>query len=578
MPAKSGGQVVVDILGAAGIDTMYGLEGGHIDPIIHAARDAGMKMIDVRHEAVAGYAADAHVRLTGKPAVSIVTAGPGFTNVLTAMTSSYLDRTPVIYIAGAVPLAEAETNALQGGFDQVAMARPVTRWAERATSIGVLAPMLRAALAAMTAGPPGPVFLEVPIDVVFAAEEVGAVATAPEPIPEFRPLPAPGAIAAAADLLTAAERPAIVAGTGALLSGCAGELREVAEATGAPVYANVKALGILPGSHPLAAGSLATLARTDPRPDVILVLGARNGLFMGGSGNDVIPAAAKLIHVDLDPAEIGRIHPVEIPVPADPRETLRALTGALGPQRDRAEWGAAASAAALWPEEAYGAAADEEEGLHPYAAAKVIGEFCGEGTIVVQDGGDTGSWAEIAVGPKASGPGRYLAGGYLGNLGNHQGMAIAAQLADPTSRVICFTGDGSVGFQLQEFDTMVRHRLPIVTVVLNNRTWGMSYEYQVRMPHGLTWVELGENLRYDLVCEACGGHGELVTTAVELVPAMERALAAGVPACLNVLTRSVASPKSEAYLKADGIEDPSLPYYASLGREQDRPVAAEGVE
>jgi acetolactate synthase-1/2/3 large subunit len=560
MPAdKNGGQVVVDILVAAGIDTMFGLEGGHIDPIIHAARDAGMKMVDVRHEAVAGYAADAHVRLGGTPAVAIATAGPGFTNLLTAMASCHLDRTPVLFISGAVPLAEAETNALQGGFDQVAMARPVTKWAERATSIEVLGPMLRAAMAAMLAGPPGPVFLEVPIDVVFAeTEDAGP---APQPLPELRPAPAAAAIAAAAELLSAAERPAIVAGSAALLSGCTEELREVAELIGAPVYANVKALGILPGSHPLACGSLATLARTEPRPDAILVLGARNGLFMGGASNDVIPAEAKLVHVDLDPAEIGRIHPVEVPILADCREALGALAQAFGEQPDRSEWAAAASAATGWHRDTYAGVADGGEWIHPYVAASIAAEFVDADTFVVQDGGDTGSWVEIAVGPKAGGPGKYLAGGYLGNLGNHQGMAIAAQLANPASKVICFSGDGSVGFQLQEFDTMVRHGMPIVTVVFNNRTWGMSYEYQVRMPSGLTWVDLGENLRYDLVCEACGGHGELVTTAEQLGPAIGRALAAGVPACVNVLTRSEPSPKSEAYLKADGIEDVTIPYY-----------------
>jgi acetolactate synthase-1/2/3 large subunit len=557
---------LVDVLEQTGFKALFGLQGGHIDPIIHAARDAGLRMVDVRHEAVAGYAADGFVRTTGEPAACVVTAGPGFTNVLTAMTSSYLDRIPVLYLAGAVPLREAETNALQGNFDQVAMARPVTKWAERATSAETVVPLAEAAIRAMYDGAPGPAFLEIPIDVVFEEIEhapalTGLVAQAP------RPAPAPSVIADALALLESAERPVILAGTGALLSGCASVLREFAERARIPVYTNTKALGILPGSHPLACGSFVNLARASITPDVVLILGARNGLFMGGSGHDVIPADAVVIHVDVDSREIGRLHRAAVPIVADCRETLRALLVATEAHPERSKWAAAAGEAARWHEAVYADALDDDRpDMHPYRLATAVAARVDARTIIVQDGGDTGSWTEVGVGPKAAGPGKYLSTGYLGNLGMTQGLGIAAQLAHPDHRVVCMTGDGAVGLQLQEFDTMVRHQLPIVTVVFNNRLWGMSYEFQVRQPDGLTWVELGENIRYDLVCEACGGHGELVTRPDELEGALSRAFDSRKPACVNVYTRSAASPKTEAFMRAEGIDDIVLPYYENLVR------------
>ena len=562
-----GGEILVRVLRAAQIDTLFGLEGGHIDLIIHAARDAGFRQIDVRHEAVAGYAADAYIRTSGMPAACVTTAGPGFANVITAIVSSYLDRIPVLHVAGAVPLGEAETNALQGDFDQVAMVRPVTRWAERVTSVEMIAPLACAAIRAMFAGAPGPAFLEIPIDVLFSEIEEDAVEI-PSLAPVLvRPAPGPVELGRALSLLADARRPVILAGSGALLAQCSEQLQQFAELASIPVFTNIKALGILPGKHPLACGSFTNLARSPLEPDVILILGARNGMFMGGPTHTVLPADAKIIHVDVDFREIGRMHPADVPIVADCRETLSAMLGEEVVWPARADWIARAQTAGDWHRERYGhALADEELPLHPYRVAAMIAEYIDDRTVIVQDGGDTGGWAEINVSEKIPGPGKHLAIGYLGNLGMHQGLAIAAQCAHPDHKVICLTGDGAAGFQLQEFDTMVRHNLPIITIVFNNLAWGMSYEFQIRQEHGLSWVELEDNLRYDLVCEACGGHGEFVQTAAELKPALERALASARPACINIMCRSVASPKTEAFMQAEGVDDIILPYYQNLKR------------
>lgn len=567
MAQVHGGQVLIKVLRAAGIETLFGLEGGHIDLIIHAARDAGLHIVDVRHEAVAGYAADGFVRCSGKLAACITTAGPGFTNAITAITSSYLDRIPVLHIAGAVPLREVETNALQGDFDQVAMVRPVTKWAERATSVEIIAPLATAAIRAMLQGAPGPAFLEIPIDVLFSEMDESELSISERIIIDSRSAPAPSDVKRALMLLANAKRPVILAGSGAVLSQCGEQLRTFVEAAQIPVYANIKALGILPGTHPLACGSFTDLSRTEIEPDVVLILGARNGMYMGGPTHSVIPKDANIIHVDVDSREIGRMHAAEVGMIADVRETLEAFNCETTEWPERKEWLASAQKSSDWHQTRYkDAMEDDGTPLHPYRVTATVAEFIDENTIVVQEGGDTGGWTEINVSQKVAGPGKYLAIGYLGNLGMHQGFAIAAQHAHPDYRVICISGDGAAGFQLQEFDTMVRHNLPIITVVLNNLVWGMSYEYQVRQPYGLSWVELQDNLRYDLICAACGGHGELVQKIDELTPAMQRALDSGKPACVNVMCRSHASPKTEAFMVAEGVDDIILPYYQNIKR------------
>jgi len=567
MAKLNGGSIVARVLKAAGIDTVYGLEGGHIDLVIHAARETGMQLVDVRHEAVAGYAADAHVRISGDMAVCVTTAGPGFANAITAITSSFLDRIPVLHIVGAVPLGEAETNALQGDFDQIAMVRPVTKWAERATSVEMIAPLLVAAIRAARQGAPGPVLLEIPIDVMFSELDESAFSLRKNFMVKARPAPSPADVKRALMLLANAERPVVLAGSGAVLSQSGEALRNFVDRAQIPVYANIKALGVLPGAHPLACGSFTDLARTDIEPDAVLILGARNGMYMGGPTNSVIPAGASIIHVDVDSREIGRMHAAEVGIVADVRETLEAFNREEMEWPERKKWIAAAQASSDWHLEKFKEAMEDDgTPLHPYRVAATVAEFIDEKTIVVQEGGDTGGWTEINVSRRAAGPGKYLAIGYLGNLGMHQGFAIAAQSVHPDHKVICFTGDGAAGFQIQEFDSMVRHGLPIVTVVFNNLVWGMSYEYQVRQPFGLSWVELQDNLRYDLMCEACGGHGELVQTIEDLEPAMDRALNSGKPACVNVMCRSVASPKTEAFMKAEGVEDIVLPYYQNIKR------------
>ena len=562
----NGGTAVVDVFKAAGIDTMFVLHGGHIDPILKAADDAGMRILDPRHEAVTGYAADGYYRMTGKLAVSLTTAGPGFTNVLSAMASAHLDRIPVLFVSGAPPLRDIETNVLQGGIDQVAIAEPMTKWSGRATSVDTTIQLASHAVRVAINGTPGPVLLEVPIDVLFQPWQRDEALFDNMSFERIRTAPTPASIEQAMEILSAAERPVIMAGTGAVLSGCGDELLEFAHKASIPIFYSGKAAGLVPGTDSHACGTFVDIVNGGINPDAVLLLGARIGMYTGGA-NGVIPKGAKLIQVDVESRELGRLRKPDVAISADCREVLRAMLDSGQELPQRAEFLAAASHARDWIQKRFGDLKDKPGPIHPYQALSVVREFIDENTMPITDGGDTGGWNEMALIDKAANPGVFASVGYLGNLGMHQGFAIAAQLVHPDKRVICVPGDGSVGFQIQEFDTFVRHDLPIVIIVLNNKYWGMSICSQ-----HLSWegreiaTRLGET-RYDLIAEACGGHGELVTTQEELRPAIQRALDSGKPACVNVLTTndtSVMSPRLQAMLSGGKDEEVMIPYYDNL--------------
>ncbi len=343
------------------------------------------------------------------------------------------------------------------------------------------------------------------------------------------------------DLLAGAERPVIMAGGGAWFSGAAPELAAFAEATKVPVLANGKGRGCLPEHHPMSAGGFMSLAgvRGAGGPDVVLILGARLGLFTGGASKSMIPASAKVIQVDVEGEEIGRNRDIQLGITADCRATLQALVPAAAGRTwpDLSAWlaslrGARAAMDMMFAQ----AAASEKRPIHPYRLAKDIAAFMDQdGDVLVADGGETAFWLEMTSTVRR--PGHWLSHGYLGCLGTGLPFAIASQCAHPESRVLCLTGDGSVGLNFAEFDTMVRHNLPIVVVVNNDQQWGMSKHGQELMyGKGRTVVsELGP-VRYDAAAAGFGCHAELVEDAAEIAPALERAFRAKRPSCINVLT------------------------------------------
>lgn len=579
-----GGELFVRTLEGAGIRTIFTLHGGHLDAIYQAARGRGIRLVDTRHEQAAGHAADGWARVTGETGVAIVTAGPGITDCMTAIANAWLDCSPTLFVAGAAPLRDAELLPLQGGFDQLALVTPITKWAQRVTHTHRIPDLLAQALRIARSGRPGPVYLEIPIDVLFARVARERARAPEKTTPDFAPAPPPEAIEQAIGWLHAAERPAIVAGGGARFAGAAADLVAFAERTGIPVFSNGKAHGLVPADHPLCGRGLPHLAFAGAAgggpADVVLVLGARLGLFTGHPGTPLIPKTAKLIQVDVCAEEIGRNRDVELGIAADCRETLRALEAAARERRwpDRSGWQQAIRGVRDAHRMLFAQALATGEGpIHPYRLVAEIAKLLPRDAIVVADGGETASWMDMVA--QVYAPGRWLSHGYLGCLGTGLPFALAAKLARPESPVLCIVGDGSVGLNFAEFDTFVRHGLPIVTVVNNDQQWGMSAHGQDLLfgADRRVVTDLAAT-RYDLAAAGFGCHAEHVEAPRELAPALERAFASGRPACVNVMTDpAVIAPITRAMVgaAAPALRDASdgggesgpvrIPYYEDLG-------------
>ncbi|HYK25318.1 MAG TPA: thiamine pyrophosphate-binding protein [Steroidobacteraceae bacterium] len=537
MAQVTGGELLVRTLAAAGVKTAFGLHGAHLETIFQACAAHDIPIIDTRHEAAAGHAAEGYARAARRLGVALVTAGPGFTNAITSLANAYLDRTPVLYVSGSAALRDAETNTLQAGIDQVAIARPLTKWAHAVTLPRDIPRLVAHAIRIATSPPSGPVLLDAPMDVLTAIVDEETVRIPRTIAVDTHPAPGETAIETALDLLDSAERPVILAGAGAWQCDCAAELADFAELTGIPVFSDFQAHGLLPSAHALYGGTLhklADLAAPGSRPDVVLALGVRFGLFTLGASDRLVPAAARVIHVEIDPREIGKLRDAAIAIPADSRETLRALAAkARGRRlRERSGWQQVVrSAKAARGERFREALARETPPIHPYQAVAAIVEHMPAETIVIGDGAEAYHWMNEVI--RQDRPGSYITHGFLGAVGFGLGLAIGAQTAHPSRPVLCLAGDGAVGFTIAEFDTLARHRLPVVVVVMNNRSWAASQHFQEMIGNPVAGTRLS-SARYDQVAQAFGCEGRYITRIEELGPAIREAFARGRPACLNV--------------------------------------------
>lgn len=575
MARIDGGEMLIRVLKQQGIREIFTLHGGHLDAIFQAALDHGIRLIDTRHEQAAGHAADGWARTTGRPGVAIITAGPGVTDVVTGVANAYLDCIPTLFIGGAAPLVDAETLPLQGGIDQVALMTPITKWAHRITHTHRIPDLVAQALRVATTGRPGPVFLEIPVDVLFKRiDEADAVF--PERVrPGAQPAPPPAAVEQAIEWLRAAERPVILAGGGAWFSGAEAELPSFAECTGIPVFANSKARGMLSDNHPLCGRSFMSLGAVAQmgggKPDVVLILGARLGLFTGGRSGLVVPNEARVIQIDIEGPEIGRNRDIHLGIMADVRESLRALELAARPLKwpDRTAWQESVRQVRGFGSMMFADALSKPDApIHPYRLAHAVASTVERDAIIVADGGETASWMDMAA--EIHRGGHWLSHGYLGCLGVGMPFALAAKVAHPNRQVVCIIGDGSVGLNFAEFDTMVRHQLNIVTVVNNDHQWGMSAHGQELM-YGSERkvVTMLSPTRYDLAAAGFGCYAEHVENPGDLVPALQRALASGRPACVNVMTDpSIIAPITQMMVaaaapKGEGDDSVNMPYYGN---------------
>ena len=536
MTQINGGEMLVRVLEKEGVKQVFGLHGGHIDAIFQACADHNIAIYDTRHEAAAGHMAEGWARLTGDPGVVVVTAGPGVTNVVTAVADAYVDAVPMVVIGGR-HLVRDEDKLLLQDFDGRALMQPITKWSRTVLETARIAEYTAMAFREARAGRPGPVFLEVPMDVLVARTEEESVSL-PYVANCCSSAPASEAVERTLAMLAEAKRPLIIAGRGAWFAGASAELREFAEKTSTPVVANGPIRGAVPEEgHPMGAGSLMTLAvlslQPQNSPDLVILLGARVGLFLGGGS--WLPADAKVIQIDVEGSEIGHGRNVELGIVCDSREALRAFTRAAEGRTfpDRSEWAATLKGAQqAWKFLYKDALESDALPMHPLRLMREIDSFLGDDDVLAVDGGETFVWMQMAA--TMNKPGRFISYGYLGCLGVGIPFGLAAKIRYPDKRVIVVTGDGSVGLNFAEFDTAVRHNLPIVVVINNDQAWGMvKHEQELRGVKVLA-SELGP-VRYDRAAEGFGVYGEMVEDPLQVRAALERAFASGRPACLNVM-------------------------------------------
>lgn len=521
-----GGELVARALAVQGITTIYTLCGGHIAPIYDGCLNHNIAVIDFRHEQAAAHAADAHARLTRNIGVAVVTAGPGVTDAVTGVANAYQARSPMILIGGAAPLKTKGMGALQE-IPQVGMFKDFTKASFTVEDTAKIPELLAEAFRIALSGRPGPVFIELPFDVLFNAVD------APDTFSRVtvEPTPPPlGAVQSMFELLRSAQKPLIIAGTQVYWDEAHHALRELTDQTAIPVFTNGAGRGTLPMDHPHCFKSARGAALK--QADVVVLIGTPLDFRLKYGQKDWNPAA-KLIQIEDDPAELNRNRQAEVAICANSRLVLEALAEGLQGLRFE-EW----LGQVRQLEDSLNAQLEEWKALEDtpinhFRFAAALEDFMDDGTLVVADGGDIVSACAKVI--TLTQPGQWLDPGPLGCLGVGAPFAIAAKHLLPHKKVLIISGDGSFGLNGFEFDTAVRFNLPIVCVVGNDAGWGQIRGPQINM--------LGEDravatslapTRYDKIVEAMGGYGEHVERPADLPAALERAFASGKPACINV--------------------------------------------
>jgi acetolactate synthase-1/2/3 large subunit len=526
-----GGRLVAQALKRHGTTHLFTLCGGHIQAIYDGCIDEGIRVVDVRHEQTAGHAADGYARVTGRPGVCAVTAGPGVTDVVTAVANAQRAGVPLVCIGGAGPKLLCDMGSLQD-MDHVALMRPITKWAVQVPEVRRIAEYIDSAFRVAQAGVPGPVFLEMPLDLLMNMHEESELpATRPLPEPP-RPAGDPRAIERAAALFAKAERPVLLVGTQIRWSPLREKLTELAEKLGAPVYLNGMARGGLPHAHPLLFSRSRKFALA--QADLVLVLGTPFDFRVDYGRSPTWAEDAKIVQIDLDGAELGRNRRVDVAIHGDGGVVLQQIASALGAPKSHATWVEAVRADET-KRRAKMQAEIEATGSppNPLYVCNELGKRLGKNDVVVGDGGDFVATAAYVL--KLEWPQMWMDPGPLGTLGVGPGYAMAAQLCRPDARVVLVYGDGSFGLHGIEFEAMARQKLPVIALIGNDAGWTQIRRGQVELYGESRAVATAlDYTRYEKIVEACGGFGAWVERAEDLGPALDEAFACGKPACVNV--------------------------------------------
>jgi acetolactate synthase-1/2/3 large subunit len=531
MSTLTGGQLVARMLKKEGVTTAFTLSGLHIAPIYAGCVDEGIRLVDTRHEQAAAHAADAWARLTRGMGVAIVTAGPGVTDAVTGVANAWAANVPLLLIGGAAPTFNQGRGALQE-MPQTQLFQGIAKWSDRIPSPDLIPSFLAKAFRVARAGRPGPVFLEIPWDVLSngADEELAAAQRLYRT--EARSPGDPRQIDEALATLSKAERPVVLAGSSIWWDGAAEALDRLARKGGLPVYLNGMGRGCLPEDHP----SFLQLTRKEAlaEADAVLVVGTPLDFRVGYGAEPTFSPSARVIQVDGDGAEIGRNRPIEVGIVGDSRSVLEQLeTGAR--RAGGSSWlGRLRGLEAGRREKQRAFEESDQKPIHHFRLARAIDRVAGKHDVTyVADGGNVVAVAAKVL--RVPGPGRWLDPGPLGCLGVGAPFAIAAKALAPERPVCVIQGDGSFGLNGMDFETAVRFKLPMVVVVGNDSAWG-----QILIPQRSMFGEekaVATRLaptRYDRIVEAMGGKGEHVDDPGDLEPALERAFASGTVYCVDV--------------------------------------------
>jgi acetolactate synthase-1/2/3 large subunit len=519
-----GGVLALAALRTFGVDELFTLSGGHVFPLYDAAHSAGTRIVDVRHEQSAVFAAEAVAKLQRRPGVAVLTAGPGVTNGISGITSAFFNASPVLVIGGRAPQFRWGSGSLQE-IDHLPIVSSITKYAATIPTTEEIPAAVAQALTTALTPHRGPAFLDLPLEVIFG--NGSAEAPGPPAVPVIEP--DPDEVAKAAMLLASARQPVIIAGSDVYAADAVAALREAAEALQIPVFTNGMGRGVLPPEHPLAFTKSRRAAVGGA--DVVAVVGTPLD-FRLGFGDF---GAAQVVHV-VDAPEQRASHARTAAAPAgDLRLILSALAGWSGPRESHAEWVAELRSA----EEAAAAkhAGEMAADSQPIKPSRVYGELrrvLARDAVTIGDGGDFVSYAGRYLEPAV--PGTWLDPGPYGCLGTGLGYAMGARLTYPDRQVCVLMGDGAAGFSLMDVESLVRQELPVVIVVGNNGIWGLEKHPMNAMYGYDVAADLQPGLRYDDVVRALGGAGETVAQPDALGPAFKRAFDAGVPYLVNVLT------------------------------------------
>jgi thiamine pyrophosphate-dependent acetolactate synthase large subunit-like protein len=537
MGSIRGEQIIAQCFKNENVDTIFFMMGGPTSGTAGACLALGMKGIYVRHEQAAAMMAHAYARVTGRPGICITPSGPGTANAVTGLANAWADAAPIIAIGGSAPMRATTLDAFQE-MDQVAMMKPVVKAAYRIDMASRIPEYLSLAFREAMDGKKGPVYLDLPADILSAKVDEDHLYWPTNYRVESRPAGDPALIRRAVDLLSQAQRPIIVTGSGVLWSGASAELQQFIETTGIPFYTTPQGRGAVPEDHARAFPAARSMAFREA--DVVLVIGARANSMLSFLRPPRFSPSTKFINVNLDGKEIGHNQGVAVGIIGDAKLVLQQLTAEAASKfnpKQETPWIAELSAKQRSNEERSAPLLHSEQvPIHPLRLCKEVREIVTRDTILVVDGHEILNFARQSIPIYEAGTS--LNAGPHGCMGVGVPFGIGAKVARPDKPVVVLSGDGAFGWNGMEMDSAIRHNVPIVVVVSNNA--GFTSRQTGRMTaSGMGIDNVGRELgyqRYDKIVEALGGYGEFVENPADIAPAIKRAMASGKPALVNVCT------------------------------------------